>query len=129
VSNEGQVEWPEGHPGQPGGPPPPPPGGQYGAYPFNPQKDIPNHMAWAVTMTIVGFLFCWIVALPLGIVSIVFASQVDSKKRIGDIEGAMISSNKAKGFAIGATCAAGLGVLIFIVYIVMIVNDPSAFGY
>lgn len=53
--------------------------------------------------SIVVTLLC---CLPVGVVAIVFASQVDSKRQHGDIAGAMASSKKAKtwcwvAFAIG----------------------------
>ncbi len=59
---------------------PPPPGGI--------QEYIPNHLVWAILTT----LFC---CLPLGIVSIVYASQVDGKRAAGDIQGAREASRKA----------------------------------
>ena len=60
---------------------------------------IPNHLVWAILST----LFC---CLPLGIVSIVFAAQVDGKRMAGDIAGAQESSRKAKLWAmISAGCA------------------------
>ncbi len=130
MSDDDHVEWPEGHPGQPGQPsfPPPPPGGQFQQFPGDPNTRIPNHMAWAIVVTITGFLFCWLIALPLGIAAIVFASQVDNKKRAGDLLGAQEASNKARSFAIGATAVSCVGLLFFIVYIAAFLNDPSYFG-
>ena len=52
---------------------PPPVGGS--------REYIPNHLVWSILST----LFC---CLPLGIVSIVYASQVDGKRAAGDIAGA-----------------------------------------
>ena len=49
---------------------------------------VPNHLVWAILST----LFC---CLPLGIVSIVYASQVDGKRAAGDIAGARLASDKA----------------------------------
>jgi hypothetical protein len=48
---------------------------------------------WAILSTI-----CC--CLPLGVVSIVFAAQVNSKWAVGDVAGAHASSRKAKTFAI-----------------------------
>ena len=62
----------------------------------NPQTGgeyIPNQMVWAILTT----LFC---CLPLGIVSIVYAAQVDGKRAAGDIAGARIASEKARFWAI-----------------------------
>jgi len=52
----------------------------------------PNYLVWAILSTI---LCC----LPFGIVSIVFAAQVNSKWQAGDFEGAMRSSKSAKTWA------------------------------
>ncbi len=49
---------------------------------------IPNHLVWAILAT----LFC---CLPGGIVSIVYAAQVNGKIAAGDIAGARDSSDKA----------------------------------
>ena len=71
-----------------------------------------NHLVWAILST----LFC---CLPLGIISIVYASKVDSQYSAGDYAGAQDSANKAKNFAIWAAIsiviitilAASLGIL------------------
>ena len=91
-------------------PPPPPPGPGYqpaGAYGTPP----PNYLVWAILSTI----FC---CLPLGIASIVFAAQVNSKYAAGDLAGAQESSEKAKKFAIWSAVA---GVVVAVLYIVFIV--------
>lgn len=54
---------------------------------------VPNHLVWAILTT----LFC---CLPLGVVSIVFAAQVDGKRAAGDIAGARAASANAKLWAI-----------------------------
>ena len=51
---------------------------------------VPNHLVWAILST----LFC---CLPLGIVSIVFAAQVNGKLAVGDMAGAQEASDKKKG--------------------------------
>lgn len=65
----------------------PPP--QYQAPGARPQ----NYLIWAILTT----LFC---CLPLGIVSIVYAAQVDGKLASGDYAGAVASSENAKRWAI-----------------------------
>ena len=82
---------------------PPPPGG-YREY-------IPNHLVWAILST----LFCW---LPLGIVSIVYASQVDGKRAAGDIAGAREASDKAKFWAM---LSAGLMLIPLALYFLFFV--------
>jgi hypothetical protein len=68
------------------------------------QSPPPNYLVWAIVTTI---LCC----LPFGIVSIVYAAQVNSKWQTGDYEGAKLASKNAKtwawvAFAVGI--AAGL---------------------
>jgi hypothetical protein len=58
-------------------------------------QDIPNHLLWAIF----AIFFCW----PLGIVSVVSASQVNKRIAAGDFAGALVSSRKAKTFAVIAT--------------------------
>jgi hypothetical protein len=60
---------------------------------------IPNYLVQAILVT----LCC---CLPFGIVSIIYAAQVNTKVKAGDIQGALDSSGKAKmwcwiGFGIG----------------------------
>lgn len=54
---------------------------------------VPNYLVWAVLAT----LFC---CLPAGIVSIVYAAQVNGKLAAGDLEGALRASNSAKTWAL-----------------------------
>jgi hypothetical protein len=72
-------------------------------------SDIPNYLVPAILAT----LFC---CLPLGVVSIIFATQVNSKVQTGDTAGAMEASRKAKMFAF---IAVGLGVLMWICIIIV----------
>jgi hypothetical protein len=65
-----------------------------------------NYLVWAILTT----LLC---SLPFGIVSIIFAAQVDGKWQRGDHAGALQSSRRAKTFAI---VAAVLGVVVAIIY-------------
>ena len=53
---------------------------------------VPNHLVWAILVTI----FC---CLPFGIVSIVYAAQVNTKLSAGDIDGARLASQNAKTWA------------------------------
>lgn len=61
---------------------PPPP-------PVAPPANIPNYLVPAIISTI-----CC--CLPAGIVSIIYATQVNTKVAAGDVQGAMDSSAKAK---------------------------------
>ena len=91
-----------------GAAPPPPPPGNYGGPGGTPP---PNHLVWAILST----LFC---CLPLGVASIVFAAQVNSKYAAGDIAGAQDSSEKARKFALWATI---IGVVLAVLYILLVV--------
>ncbi|TMR07471.1 CD225/dispanin family protein [Actinomadura soli] len=83
-------------------PPPPPTGPEYGA-----GSPPPNYLVWSILATI---LCC----IPVGIVSIVFSSQVNSKWAAGDQAGAYKASSNAKTWII-VTVVLGLlaGVLSF----------------
>lgn len=84
--------------------------------PQPPAEDIPNYLVHAILVT----LFC---CLPLGIVSIVFASQVNTKVAAGDIEGARESSAKAKKFWVWALIA---GLSVMAIYTVLMVIGVAA---
>lgn len=91
--------------------PPPPAYGQGGTPP-------PNYLVWAILTTI----FC---CLPLGIVSIVFAAQVNSKFAVGDFAGAQASSRKAKLWAIWSAVA---GVVFIVLYVIFFIAVIAAGG-
>lgn len=97
------------------GTPPPPPGGYGGqpAYGGAPQGQPPsNNLVWAILST----LFC---CLPLGVVSIVFAAQVNGKWAAGDVAGAQESARKAKTFALWSTIIGAVGVGIYVIIAVI----------
>jgi interferon-induced transmembrane protein len=68
--------------------PPPPPNA--------PPSDIPNYLVLSIIAAVVSFLMC---CLPHGIVSVIFATQVNKKASLGDIEGAKSASKNAKLWA------------------------------
>jgi hypothetical protein len=65
--------------------------------------------------------------MPLGVVAVIFAAQVNGKVAAGDIAGATDSSKKAKMFSF---IAIGLGLLMIVCYILFIVliGGLSAIG-
>jgi len=67
---------------------------------------VPNYIVPAIIS-----LFC---CLPLGIVGVIFAAQVNGKVAAGDTQGALDSSKKAKMFSF---IAIGLGLLGIICYV------------
>lgn len=73
-------------------------------------SSVPNFLIPAILS-----LFC---CLPLGVVGVIFAAQVNGKVAAGDIQGAMDSSKKAKLFSF---IAIGLGLLSIICYVVFVV--------
>ena len=86
------------------------------AAPAAPQQSVPNYLVWAILST----LFC---CLPFGIVSIVYAAQVNDKLTAGDTLGAIEASNKAKmwawvSFGVGAVVTV-LGIIGAIIPAVM----------
>jgi hypothetical protein len=72
-------------------------------------SNIQNYLIPAILSTI----FC---CVPLGVVSIIFATQVNGKVASGDIAGAMESSRKAKMFMF---IAIGSGVLVWVCSIIL----------
>jgi hypothetical protein len=78
---------------------PPPPSGTH--------DKVPNYLILAI----ISALCCF----PLGIVSIIFAAQVNGKVAAGDIAGATDSSNKAKKFSY---IAIGLGIALWVCYFI-----------
>ena len=73
---------------------------------------VPNYLVQAILCT----LFC---CLPAGIVSIVYAAQVNSKLAVGDRAGAIQSSENAKKWA---WVSFGVGLAVVVIYIVVIVG-------
>ena len=73
---------------------------------------VPNYLVQAILCT----LFC---CLPAGIVSIVYAAQVNSKLAVGDRAGAIQSSDNAKKWA---WVSFGVGLAVVAIYIVVIVG-------
>jgi hypothetical protein len=72
----------------------------------------PNYLVWAILSTI---LCC----LPFGIVSIVYAAQVNSKWQVGDVTGANMASQNAKTWAWVSFVVGLFGILIWIMLMVL----------
>ena len=71
---------------------------------------VPNYLVPAIIS-----LFC---CLPLGIVGVIFAAQVNGKVAAGDTAGALESAKKAKLFSF---IAIGLGLLGIVCYVLFVV--------
>jgi len=83
-------------------PPPPPPS----AAPPPPGGSVPNYLVQAILAT----LFC---CLPFGVVSIVYAAQVNGKLSAGDYAGAVSASNNARTWA-WVSVIAGVVVVVLV---------------
>jgi hypothetical protein len=81
---------------------PPPPAGA--------SASVPNYLIPAIIS-----LFC---CLPLGVVGVIFAAQVNGKVQAGDTAGALDASKKAKMFSF---IAIGLGLAGIICYVLFVV--------
>lgn len=88
---------------------------QEGSIP-QPVQQIPNYLVQSILVS----LFC---CLPLGIPAIVFAAQVNSKVQLGDIEGAIESSRKAKQFV---WWSFGVGIVVGTLYFAVMVLTVAA---
>ena len=71
----------------------------------------PNYLVWSILVTI----FC---CLPLGIVSIVYAAQVNSKWQSGDYEDARLYSKNARLWAL---IALGVGLIGGVIWSLLII--------
>ncbi len=85
---------------------------------------IPNNLVWAILST----LLC---CLPVGIVSIVYAAQVNGKLAAGDVAGAQESSDKAKKWAIWSAIAWLIMVVLYVLFFVVMggIGAMSNSGY
>jgi Interferon-induced transmembrane protein len=97
-------------------PPPPPPGYGYGQ-PTAPPP--PNYLVWAILTTI---LCC----LPAGIVSIVYAAQVNSKWAQGDVAGAQRASQNARTWAIVSVVAFFVLAIVYVLIAIAAANSSDA---
>jgi hypothetical protein len=99
----------------------PPPYAGFGGAPAGPPPD--NYLVWAILATVL--CSCTVLALPFGIISIVYSTQVNTKWNAGDVAGAQNSSKKALQFAI-VSGAVGL-VLYGISFLVNLANGSFNF--
>ncbi|MBO2450975.1 CD225/dispanin family protein [Actinomadura barringtoniae] len=90
-------------------------GGGYGP-PQGPPP--PNHLVWAILSTI----FC---CLPLGVVAIVFAAQVNSKAAAGDYAGAQSASNSAKTWAMVSTILGAIATVLWVIVYAAALSNSS----
>lgn len=101
-----------------GSTPPPPPQPAYGGGWAQSSLPPPNYLLWAILST---FLCCQ----PLGIASIVFSTQVNSKWALGDVAGAQEASAKAKKFATWSAITWAVVVVLFVLFFVVLAGMSS----
>lgn len=87
-----------------------PPAVPYGAAPYGTPPD--NYLVWGILATV---LCC----LPLGIPSIVFASQVNTKWAAGDAAGALDASRKARQFAMWSFIAGLVTMAVYFGFVIL----------
>ena len=82
--------------------------------------DVPNYLVYAILCTV----FC---CLPLGIVAIVFAAQVNGKLAAGDYQGAVSYSQSARTWC---WVSFWLGVIPIVIWllIVLLMGAGAAFA-
>jgi len=85
---------------------PPPPPGMYAEKPN-------NNLAIAIIATVLSFVFC---CIPHGLISLIFALQVDKKAAAGDIAGAINSARQAKIFGFISIGVAAIALVISIFF-------------
>lgn len=84
----------------------PPPPGMYGPAPD-------NNLVIAIIATVVSVVFC---CIPHGLVSLIFATQVNKKASIGDMQGAVNAAKQAKTWGIISIVVSCAGLIIGIFF-------------
>ncbi|WP_326837619.1 CD225/dispanin family protein [Amycolatopsis rhabdoformis] len=98
----------------PGGPYPPPPGGPYyGGGPSFPPPPPDNRLVWGILTTI----FC---CLPLGIVSIVKAGEVNSLWYQGRFAEAHRAADLAGKWAMWSALALPIGLVVYVLVVLLV---------
>lgn len=78
----------------------------YGAAPPPVAGPVNNYLVWSILTTV---LCC----LPVGIVAIIYSSQVDGKLRAGDYYGAVDAAKKAKMWCIISASISAVGLVLY----------------
>lgn len=98
----------------------PPAQGGFGYQNFNPGPPPNNYLVWAILTTV---LCC----VPLGIVSIVKAAEVNGKWAQGDYAGAHASAAAAKKWALWGAGISAVGIAVYVLFIAAAVG--TGVGY
>ena len=81
--------------------------------PNAPQPEIPNYLVLSIISAVVSLMMC---CLPHGLVSVIFATQVNKKAAAGDIEGARNASKNAKLWATISIVVSAIGLIVSLVF-------------
>jgi hypothetical protein len=82
--------------------------------PLNSSSQAPNNnLVFAIIATVVSVMFC---CLPHGLISLIFALQVNKKAAAGDMQGAVNSAKQAKTFAIVSIIVSVIGLVVAIFF-------------
>jgi hypothetical protein len=72
-----------------------------------------NNLVLAIIATVISVLFC---CVPHGVVSLIFALQVNKKAEAGDTQGALNAAKQAKMWAFISIVLAVLGLIIGMIF-------------
>jgi uncharacterized membrane protein YvbJ len=100
----------------------------YSNVPITNYDKVPNYLVWSIIVTVLSVLLCNVFALPTGIVAIVFSTQVDSKLRTGDYDGAVKSSKNAKIWCWVTTGLEILSVILGLLLLVLVIVSSVQYG-
>lgn len=84
---------------------------------------VPNNMVIAIIATVVSFLFC---CLPHGIISLIYALQVNKKAAAGDMSGAEAAAKAARTWGMISIIVA---VIWFVIAIILRLLGALTFSY
>ena len=95
--------------------------GGYAQQQSYPPDSVPNYLVQSILVTI----FC---CMPLGIVAIVFAAQVNGKLAMGDYAGAVDASKKAKLFSWIGFGSFFAGIVVYLIFVAIIFAGAASHG-
>jgi membrane protein insertase Oxa1/YidC/SpoIIIJ len=72
-----------------------------------------NNLVLAIVASVVSLIFC---CLPHGVISLIFATQVNKKAEAGDVAGAMQAAKQAKMFAWISIIVSVIGFVVAIIF-------------
>ena len=81
--------------------------------PLNASPPVANNLVLAIIASVASLMFC---CLPHGVVSLIFATQVNKKAEAGDIQGATNAAKQAKMWAWISIIVSALWFVIALVF-------------